>query len=143
MKNIRNQWLVMVILTGGLLVSIGILVGIPNAMAQSLNNNAQSGNQESTVQGITFPVPELGNCASKNECRTYCNDIAHMDACVAFAQAHGLINKDDASNAEKFKAALQSGSGPGGCTNPQASQTYCSDPVNLEACVTFAKNHGV
>ena len=38
--------------------------------------------QEST---ITFPVPELGNCGSKSECRTYCDDLANIKTCVAFA----------------------------------------------------------
>ncbi len=145
MKNIlrNHQWLVMAILTGALLVSVSILADIPTATAQSLNSNVQSVNQGSAVQGITFPIPELGNCASESECHIYCNNTAHMDACVAFAQAHGLMNKDDASNAKKFKAALQSGSGPGGCTNPQDCQAYCGNPANLEACVKFAKDHGV
>src|SRR3989344_5521531 len=52
--------------------------------------------QESTV---TFPVPELGNCTSKSKCRAYCDDLAHVKECVAFAESHGLMSAGEAQQA--------------------------------------------
>ena len=32
-----------------------------------------------------------GGCRGKNECETYCNDISHIDECVAFGEKTNLI----------------------------------------------------
>jgi len=34
---------------------------------------------------IEFPIPELGNCAGKTECKAYCDDPDNEEACLAFA----------------------------------------------------------
>ena len=65
--------------------------------------------QEST---ITFPVLKLGNCASKSACRTYCDDLANIKACVAFAESHGLMSAEEARQAREFERL--GGQGPGG-----------------------------
>ena len=44
-----------------------------------------------SVDDITFPVAELGGCASEDECRTYCNDQSHWNECSAFAGNYGII----------------------------------------------------
>ena len=94
-----------------------------------------------TTQGIIFPVQELGNCSSKENCKNYCNQTGNMDACIAFAKTHGLMNNEEASRAGNFKKILQSGGGPGGCKGPEECRTFCSSVSNLEACVGFAKTH--
>ncbi|TSC69242.1 MAG: hypothetical protein G01um101466_141, partial [Parcubacteria group bacterium Gr01-1014_66] len=59
-----------------LLVAVaGILLYTPGASASSPFD-------------ITFPIPELANCAEKDACRLYCDDLAHQDECVAFAKKH-------------------------------------------------------
>ncbi len=128
-----------------IIIAAGIFSALIVAHAQDATTATPSADQGGgpTLRGITFPIPELGNCASKDECRAYCDDIAHMDACIAFAKAHGLMNGDDASRAEKFKAKLQSGGGPGGCKTPDECRAFCSNTANLEVCVKFAKDHGV
>ncbi len=93
-------------------------------------------------QGITFPIPELGNCANRSDCMTYCNGADHMDACISFAKAHGLMNKEEGDRAQKFRASLQANGGPGGCTDPQGCEAFCGKTENLEACVTFAQTQG-
>src|SRR3989338_391085 len=55
--------------------------------------------QEST---ITFPVPELGNCTSKEQCKTYCDDPANHDSCIAFAESHGLMSKEEVKIAREI-----------------------------------------
>jgi hypothetical protein len=105
---------------------------------------AQSGEVSSSQNtGITFPIAELGNCASKDECKTYCNDVTHIDACTAFASAHGLMNQDEVKSAKLFKDTLLQGGGPGGCKTPSECAAFCDDIKNIEACVAFGKEHGL
>ncbi len=112
-------------------------IGTAFALEGSTDAQTQS---SSSISGITFPVPELGNCGSKEACHTYCDDTAHMDACVSFAQGHGLMNKAEGEQAHKFRAQLEIG-GPGGCTSPSVCKVYCDDMSHLDACVAFAEKN--
>ncbi|OGG66118.1 hypothetical protein A3D71_02240 [Candidatus Kaiserbacteria bacterium RIFCSPHIGHO2_02_FULL_55_20] len=94
--------------------------------------------QEST---ITFPVPELGNCASKSECRTYCDDLANIKTCVAFAESHGLMSAEEARQAREFERL--GGKGPGGCTSKDSCESFCEKPGNMRQCLDFAKKSGM
>jgi hypothetical protein len=120
------------------LVLAGMLIGGAVVYAQ---NEETAGNASAEAK-ITFPVPELGNCTDKASCKTYCDDGDHMEECVAFATAHGLMNKEEASRATKFASAVKEGKGPGGCTDPGSCKTYCEDVSHLEACVSFAEKQG-
>ena len=108
-----------VILSSALLVSAFIVV------------TAQESN-------ISFPVPELGNCTSKEECKAYCDDPAHHTECIEFAERNGLM---DRGQAERARKATQVDLGPGGCRGFKACDDYCSDMNNIEECVTFAQEH--
>lgn len=79
-----------------------------------------------------------GRCKSKNECETYCNDIANFEECVAFAEKAGMISKEDANLAKKTK-----GKGPGDCKSKTECEAFCQIPENQEACISFAKEHGL
>lgn len=137
-KTFTLRYQLPVFITGAALLISGAI--ILNAQLAIAKDDAPAG---AAVSGITFPIPELGNCAGRDECRAYCNETSHMDTCVAFAQAHGLMNKEEASHAEKFKAQLQAGRGPGGCASPKDCEVYCGDTAHLEVCVQFAKDQGV
>ncbi len=113
------------------------------AHAQTLTLPGQPTDEAVAASGITFPVAELGNCGSKDTCRTYCNDPAHMDACIAFARDHGLMNQEEAERATSFKRKLAEGSGPGGCTTPSECETFCRDIANINTCIAFAEQHGL
>lgn len=97
---------------------------------------------EATAPGITFPIAELGSCTDKATCHAYCELGEHMDACVAFAQAHGLMTKSEAEQSAKFATKIKGGKGPGGCTDPGACRAYCEDIAHLDACVSFAGGQG-
>lgn len=99
---------------------------------------ARAGAQESTV---TFPVAELGNCESKAACHTYCDDLSHVDACVRFAESHGLMSADDARHAREF--ARLGGKGPGGCTSKEACEAYCEEGAHMRECIAFARQSGM
>ena len=94
--------------------------------------------QEST---ITFPVSELGNCKDKKACHAYCDDLAHVTECVAFAESHGLMSTDEARQARKFSRL--GGKGPGGCTSKDSCESYCEDPTHMRQCIDFAKQSGL
>ena len=105
------------IITSALILAAGIVVA-----------------QESTV---SFPVAELGNCSSKEECRAYCDDATHIDACVSFGESHGLMSKGDANIAR----TLGGKPGPGGCRG-EACREYCAAKEHAEECLVFAEKNG-
>ena len=87
---------------------------------------------------ITFPISELGNCGSKDECKAYCDASAHVDACIAFGERSGLMKKEEAKVARDFSKQT----GPGGCRGVEC-KTYCEDSAHFDACVAFAKERGL
>lgn len=97
----------------------------------------------SVVKNITFPIIELGNCGSKEECRNFCNQPENITACVAFAKSHGLMNQDEATRAEKFGQKIKGGQGPGGCTDAESCKNFCSTVANLDVCTAWAEKNGI
>lgn len=90
---------------------------------------------------IVFPVAELDNCADKNACKAYCNELSHAKECTAFALKHGLMSQEDARRNESL--ALPAGGGPGGCTSHNECRTYCENTAHIDECVAFAERHNV
>ncbi len=87
---------------------------------------------------ITFPVAELGNCADQNACKTYCDDLANKEACVAFARANGLMSREDEQRVKNLPKV-----GPGGCTSGDECKAYCADSANETECASFATKHDI
>lgn len=92
-------------------------------------------------EGITYPLLELGGCENKEACHAYCDDLAHVKECVAFAEAHGLMDADDAREARTF--AELGGVGPGGCTSKDACESYCENVTHINECLAFAEEHNL
>ncbi len=86
---------------------------------------------------ISFPISELGNCASKDECRTYCDDPGNREQCLNFAVEHGLMSASDAERAREFVNET----GPGGCRGEECKD-YCEDPAHRDECLDFAVSKG-
>ncbi len=138
----KINYLAASIAAAGLFVSLALVVN-----AQTLNNvqvnNPSTGVSNSALASITYPVPQLGNCSSQSDCLAYCNDASHMQACIRFAQNHGLVSGAEAAKEKDFVSAINNGAGPGGCNSPESCQAYCSDVNHLQACLSFAKSHGL
>lgn len=85
-----------------------------------------------------------GGCETEAICRSYCDDIGHMDECTAFAEKHGFISDDELKEARKVKAALEQGAKlPGGCRSKDACEAYCKDSdEHMEECLAFAEKAG-
>ncbi len=120
-------------------VFAGLLVGSATFAQTNATTTATSGEEHNpTLAGIVFPIAEFGNCSSKDACRVYCDDTTHADACLAFAQAHKLMSKDEVSVAKKFKDLV----GPGGCHGKEC-KVYCADTTHQAECLAFAQAHGL
>ncbi len=91
-----------------------------------------------SVFDITFPVSELENCADKNACKAYCDELSHADACAAFAKKYGI---GDARATEQ--AAALPNIGPGGCTSTSACKKYCDQTDHFDECIEFAESNGL
>lgn len=122
---------------------IKVTIGTAIFFAAVLIVNAQgiSPRGEATAK-ITFPVAELGNCGSKEECKAYCNITENIPACTAFAEKNGLIKKEDKDKADQFSKQIKTNGGPGGCTDNKSCQAYCSDQSHQQECLDFAEKHG-
>src|SRR3989344_6043017 len=80
----------------------GTLLAASIAFAQSEPPSTSSGQAT-----IIFPIAELGDCNSKEECKTYCDDSTNAEACLSFAETHGLMLKAEVEKARAFTAQLR------------------------------------
>jgi len=92
---------------------------------------------------VSFPVAELGNCGSRAECAAYCDDIAHIEECLTFAERYGLIPPDELEEGKKVATAIKQGITPPNCRNKTECDVYCMVPENMEECLTFAEAAGL
>ncbi len=121
-----------------LLASVFLGIGAI-ALAFLINNTtAQSGSE--TKANIQYPAAELGNCASEQACKTYCDKPSNSEACLNFAEKHGLMSVQEIDAARKF---LDAGAGPGGCKTKDACETYCDSVAHIDECVAFAEKNGL
>ena len=58
-----------------------------------------------------------GGCKGKNECETYCDDISHIDECVAFAEKSGILSGEELEEAKQVQSAIKRGVKPPACKN--------------------------
>lgn len=81
---------------------------------------------------IIYPVPELGSCSDRLQCKSYCDEKAHWEACTAVAKKYGIT-----ASKTKVEKILGSKPGPGGCATVNECRTYCEIPKNGSACIDF------
>ncbi|OGZ97788.1 MAG: hypothetical protein A3B34_01690 [Candidatus Sungbacteria bacterium RIFCSPLOWO2_01_FULL_54_21] len=91
-----------------------------------------------SIFDIEYPIADLGGCGDRAACRTYCDDAAHGDACLVFAQKFGLADQKSAAKAK----AVQEEGGPGGCRGGDACHAYCEDSAHQDECVDYAVQKG-
>lgn len=124
----------------GIIIALIISGGMIGGAAAFAQGDANGEHVQAEV-GIAFPIPELGACADKAACKEYCDASDHMTECVAFAEMHGLMDKEEGARAKKFASRVQAGDGPGGCASPGMCKTYCEDIAHLDECVAFAEKN--
>lgn len=91
--------------------------------------------------GITFPIPELGNCSDYYTCRQYCEDPVNYDDCKAFAKKKGFHEKEgvklDIRNSDFWKKTQSEL----GCNSVDACRALCERNENFDKCDAFAKKY--
>jgi len=77
-------------------------------------------------------------CKGKEACDAYCSDRTHIEACMTFAQAAGLMTPEEAQNSEKMLAAIKKGVLPPNCSGKEGCDTYCAEPAHTDECIQFS-----
>ncbi|KKW23837.1 MAG: Single-stranded DNA-binding protein [Candidatus Kaiserbacteria bacterium GW2011_GWA2_52_12] len=83
-----------------------------------------------------------GDCTGKDSCETYCNDISHIDECVAYAEQTGIMSPQDLAEAKMVQSAISRGVKPPPCKNKKQCDAYCEDPANMKVCIAFGEEAG-
>jgi len=92
---------------------------------------------EAKRKNIAFPVAELGNCSSLKECKDYCDSPENKEACMAFADKHGLKPKKPRD--EKKQKLLEEAKEALGCNSREECDLFCQE--NKDQCAEFIKQH--
>ena len=84
-----------------------------------------------------------GSCKNDGQCFTYCDDPAHLDECVNFAEKNGFATAGELKEARQLSAHLKKGGKtPGDCRGKERCLTYCAVAEHIEECYRFAKEAG-
>lgn len=84
-----------------------------------------------------------GGCRNERACEAYCHNPEHIDECLAFAEAAGLMSPQEINEAQQIGRLMRSGQGtPGGCFGKDECEAFCEDPANIDECLTFAEAAG-
>jgi len=94
--------------------------------------------QSAIKRGVKAP-----QCGNKKSCDTYCEDSSHMEECVNFAIEAGFVQGKEKEDAQKMVQAVKRGVKPLPCKGKESCDLYCSNPGNMEACMTFAAEAGM
>ncbi len=96
------------------------------------------------AQTIDYPVPELGDCQDKENCRQYCDVLSNTEDCLNFAETNQLFTAAELQEAKKIVSALKQGSQtPGNCQNKTECDAYCNQKEHIRECFNFAKKAGL
>lgn len=118
-----------------LLTLLSIFFIVPHSFAQ------ESPETTAKKYGVTFPIAELGNCASFSTCREYCEDATHADQCVSFAKKKGFYK--ETQNDSRKKEMMEAAKTQLGCTSETSCRETCQKEENFEKCSAFSQKHGV
>ncbi|MCX6713708.1 MAG: hypothetical protein NTV48_01215, partial [Candidatus Vogelbacteria bacterium] len=89
---------------------------------------------------INYPITKLGNCESKQDCKVYCDQASHMDACLDFAEENFLLPQNQIDSGRLAAKAVKAVGTPGNCKSRELCLDYCSK--NFDACLTYMTKAG-
>ena len=84
-----------------------------------------------------------GGCTSENTCEAYCQDMTHIDECLAFAEEVGHDDEIIREGRKISQHLKRGGKLPGGCTSKESCEVYCSDFSHMRECISFATEAGI
>ena len=83
-----------------------------------------------------------GGCTGKESCQAYCDDISHIDACIAFAEKAGILPPEELAEAKQVQAAIAKGVKPPACRGKNECDAYCEDSSHMKECIVFGEAAG-
>ena len=83
-----------------------------------------------------------GGCTGKESCQAYCDDISHIDACIAFAEKAGILPPEELAEAKQVQAAIAKGIKPPACRGKKDCDAYCEDSNHMKECIVFGEAAG-
>ncbi len=122
------------------------LAGFASAQTAPTSTTATSNGSAPLATGlanIQYPIASLGGCTSQSDCKAYCDQLSHIDACVAFAKAHNVMPPAELQQAEQVQAAIAKGVKPPACNSKSECDAYCSQPNHMKECITFGEASGM
>lgn len=93
--------------------------------------------QAAIKRGVKPPA-----CKNKEACELYCEEPEHMEECINFGVEAGFLSGEEKENAQKMLQAIQRGVKPPPCRGRAQCEEFCSQPDNMEQCMTFAMEAG-
>jgi len=116
---------------------------------------------QNPFDALQFPIAELGDCASIEECKLYCDESENARACSEWARANGFAStgrdgdredarderdrgeEPDSEFIDRVQETLARVSGPGGCSTSEECDAYCSQGEHNGECFAFAREHNL
>ncbi len=95
---------------------------------------------EESGPNLTYPIAELGNCNSANECFLYCAKPLNQQKCLDYAKKHGLIRQE---TNPKLQKAIEAAKTELGCNSKETCRDFCNQEENHEKCRAFAEKYGL
>ena len=77
-------------------------------------------------------------CKGKEACDAYCSDRDHIEACMTFAQAAGMMTPEEAQNSQKMIDAVKKGFKPPNCKGREECDAYCAESTHIDECIQFS-----
>ena len=102
------------------------------------------------ISHITYPISELENCSSQEECTNFCDDPVNHMTCVSWAESKGIFTNREAKRMKDVNQMQEYSEGknidpiygPGNCTTPTECDSYCRILENLDECMQHSVDNG-
>jgi len=114
-----------------------------SCIAFAEKNNLMTANEINNAKKfINAGVKGPGECTTKNSCEAYCDDINHINECIAYAEKTGILSPQELEEAKQVQSAIAKGVKPPPCKNKKECDVYCENPSNMKVCVAFGEAAG-
>jgi len=107
------------------------------AMEAGFMSEEEKANSQKMLQALKKGV-KPPPCKGKEACDEYCTQEEHMQECIDFSVAAGMMTAEEAEMAKKT-----GGKGPGGCKGQEECDAFCNNPDNQQTCFNFARDNGM
>lgn len=87
-----------------------------------------------------------GWCRTDGACsvEVFCNDFAHLDQCLDFAQENGFASQEELADARKVAEGMKKGANPpGNCRGDNECNIYCAMEGNWQECAKWSNDIGI